>query len=746
MLSNLNQAQHEAVINTEGPVLVLAGAGTGKTTVITNRIAYSIQQNLATLDEILAVTFTNKAANELRERVFRAIGHSEFFESWIGTFHSICLKILKLHGDLVGLMPNFMIADTSDQKQILKRALEYLKISEKSAPIKIIFSKISKIKDENIDESNVQELSKFNQSEIDMSIIFPKYQQLLRESNLVDFDDLIVLTTTLFRQHPDVLDLFQEKFKYVLIDEYQDTNKSQYNLISMLVSKRRNICCVGDDDQSIYSWRGADVGNILNFQKYFKDAKVITLNANYRSTQNILDIAREIISNNSKRYEKNLTAQIQDQRSAKVITLYDGRQEGDEIAQIIKDLTYSGESSFNKDMAVLVRTTAQMRAIEESFIKRRIPYKIIGGVKFYERKEIKDAIAYIKLLLSDSDVVSLERIVNVPKRGVGEKTFGSIINYASSNNLPILKALDRMSQNHEFSPKINEAITDLADKIKDARRDLANATLPIVHIVSTFLDAVGYINMMKIELENDPSYEKKLDNVDDLINNLSQYSNLIDFFDHISLVSDQDSIDESDFVNVMTIHASKGLEFDTVFIPGMEDDLFPNKRVVEENSVKGMEEERRLAYVAITRAKRNLYLLHSKVRFLYGKFIPASPSIFLSEISKDLYQKIDKTSSAALEHNGMKQNFSYNIHQTKTYYTDKSDASAVRSRYQQTSIDKYNQSFSTSTKPVVEKNVQSVKHDKYGTGVVVSQLGQFSEVRFQSGIKMVVASKDLQNI
>ncbi len=740
-LKDLNEKQTDAVINTEGPILVLAGAGTGKTTVITSRIAYIVQNDLASLDEILAVTFTNKAAGEMKERVYQMVGSSDFFESWIGTFHSICLKILKLYTEAAGLRPNFMIADMSDQKQMMKRVLEQLGISEKVAPLKLVFAKISKLKDDAVDINETNEISKYNQAEIDMTRIYPKYQQMLQESNLLDFDDLILFTLDLLRKNPEILLTFQKKFKYVLVDEYQDTNKSQYNLISMFVGERQNICCVGDDDQSIYSWRGADVGNILNFQKYFKDAKIVTLNNNYRSTQAILDIAKEIISNNTKRYEKDLIANLADQRSVKIIDVYDDRQESDEVASIIKNITHSGETSFNKDVAVLVRTTSQMRSIEEAFIKRRIPYKIIGGVRFYERKEIKDAIAYIKLLLSDSDLVSLERIINVPKRGIGEKTFNSIVTYAAQNNLPMLRALDEMSKKKGFSDKINEQVLTLIENIKNARQGLASGSLPIIHIVSSFLEQVGYMQMLKLELENDPSYEKKIDNVEDLINNIARYSNLIEFFEHIALVSDQDNIDESDLVNIMTIHASKGLEFETVILPGWEEDLFPNRRVVEENRLRGLEEERRLAYVAITRAKRNLFILSTKVRFSYGKYIPCMKSSFITDISQNFYEYINKTSSASFDSGYQKTKFDYNIHQKKQYYTSSDDMKVIQARYsgkKNNNLEDYVKSKPSQALASTNNSSSRVSHEKYGNGEILKQFGKFAEVKFDSGQRMVL--------
>ncbi|QED22838.1 ATP-dependent helicase [Candidatus Deianiraea vastatrix] len=758
MLSNLNDGQRNAVMQTDGPVLVLAGAGTGKTTVITNRIAYIVQNNLASLDQILAVTFTNKAAGEMRERIEHMVDMNASFDSWIGTFHSICLKILKIHYELVGLQRGFTIADSGDQRQLMKRAVEFFGLSEKSAPIKIIAHNIGKLKEENVDVSDSYACSKYNQGDIDMSKIYPKYQELLRASNMVDFDDLMLLVIEIFRRSPEVLSYFQEKFKYVLVDEYQDTNKTQYNLISMLVSRHKNICCVGDDDQSIYSWRGADIANILNFKKYFPDAKIITLTDNYRSTQGILDLASSVISENTKRYEKNLQSHLKDTRSVKIIDVYDDRQESEEIAQIIINSLKNGDVNFKKDIAILLRTTAQMRSVEEALVKYSIAYKIIGGVKFYERKEIKDAIGYINFLLSDSNLVALERVINTPKRGIGEKTFETIVNFAFNNNLHILQAVRVMIEQKLLSGKISESLAKMLDSIQKARLDMASGSISIAHICITLLEDVGYMEMMREEAKSDPSYEKKIDNVDDLINNLSRFPTLQEFFDHISLVADSDSIDETDVVNVMTIHASKGLEFDCVILPGWEDGLFPNRRVVEESGNRGLEEERRLAYVAITRAKRNLTILNATMRFMFGKMNVSPKSQFITDIDPKLYERVNKTGRSGIANEYQKPRFEANIYQNNDSYNynrrsvekaifthvERLDSHAQYSGHVKTdasdsrkkSIDgrslggaDYNENIKPGAK---------VSHEKYGNGEIVKQLGKFVEVKFTDGKRMIL--------
>jgi len=752
MLQKLNEKQYQAVTEINGPILVLAGAGTGKTTVIVNRIAYIIHGNFANLDQILAVTFTNKAANEMKERIEKIVDSKSAFDSWIGTFHSICLKILKIYYQHVGLKQGFTIADSSDQKQIMKRAVESFGLSDKSAPIKIVAHNISKLKDEGIDCYDSFSCVKYNQGDIDMSKIYPKYQELLRESNMVDFDDLLLLVIDIFRKQPEILSYFQDKFKYILVDEYQDTNKTQYNLISMITAKVQNICCVGDDDQSIYSWRGADISNILNFQKYFKSAKIITLNNNYRSTQAILDFANEVICQNAKRYEKKLQSNLQDTRSVKVIDVYDDRQENEEIARIILNLIADGHVNYKKDIAVLVRTSAQMRGIEEAFVKYSIPYKIIGGVKFYERKEIKDSISYIKFLISDSNAVCLERVINVPKRGIGEKTFENIISFASLNNLPILKAVEVMINEKILSTKVSESLIKMLDAVKKARMDMASGSISIAHICITLLEDVGYMDMMRQEMQSDPSYEKKIDNVDDLINNLSRFPTLQEFLEHISLVSDSDNIDESDVVNVMTIHASKGLEFDCVLLPGWEDGLFPNKRVTEESGNKGLEEERRLAYVAITRAKRNLFILSANVRFMFGKFSNCLKSSFIVDIPGHFYERINKTGRHGIQNEYKKPHFKENIHQSKQYYGQgkiiNNSQSGKPTFYQAPIKPIENLSLVKSDKiehgNVISNDIKSssfgtkIIHVKYGSGEIVKQVGKFVEVKFDEGRRMIL--------
>lgn len=748
MKKDLNQKQIESVEETEGALLVLAGAGTGKTTVITNRIAYIVEKGLSSIDQILAVTFTNKAANEMKERIHKLVDISTGYESWIGTFHSICLRFLKIHYNLAGLKSGFTIADISDQKAVMKRSLELLNISEKSAPLKLVMYLISKLKDEAIDCHDSASISKYNQGDIDMTIIYPEYQKTLRESNMVDFDDLLMLVIDIFRKHSEILSIYQDKFKYILVDEYQDTNRTQSNLISMLSAKNKNICCVGDDDQSIYSWRGADISNILNFERHFKDAKVVTLNENYRSTQSILDFANEIISKNTKRYDKKLNSNIDDTRVVRVIDIFDDKQEANEIVNIIRNLISDGDVNFRKNIAILVRTTAQMRVIEEAFIKNYIPYKIVGGVKFYERKEIKDAMAYIKLLISDVDLISLERIINIPRRGIGEKTFEQIVNISRQNGLPILQGMQEIANNKVLSDKITSEIKILLERIHESRKELASDSISIAHICMNLLEKVGYIEMLKDEMKNDPSSEKRIDNVEDLLNNLSRFVTLQEFFDHMSLISDSDQLDDSDVVNVMTIHASKGLEFDAVILPGWEEDLFPNKRVIEESGIKGLEEERRLAYVAVTRSKRNLFILNTSSRFFYGKFIPCVKSRFLEDIDSSLYEKINKCSKYGFgDGNFQKKSFGFSEYSfdsdprnTEEYSYKKKDQFAMPEKIP---------SFKNKNIVIEESKSKfqigsKVSHSKFGNGVIVKRMGKFFEVKFEDDIRRVLDEEFLK--
>lgn len=734
MINNLNERQKEAVEILNGPLLILAGAGTGKTTVLTSRVINILEQKLCNLSEILAVTFTNKAANEMKSRIQNLLNYPihQYDDIWIGTFHSICLKILRIYHEKVGFNKNFTIADVSDQKQVIKKILKIIEITEKEVPINTIMYKLSSIKDRMLDVNDA-EVGAYNTKDIDMTFFYSEYQKYMRLNQMMDFDDLLFNTILLFRNHPDALAQMQNRFKYVMVDEYQDTNKIQHNMISMLVQKSRNICCVGDDDQSIYSWRGADISNILNFKKQYPDAQIVSLEDNYRSTSAILNAAQSVISCNADRYEKNLNSNIGEGDKIEYTILNDDREESWHVARIIKDSRNEHQYS---DIAILVRTSMQMRAIEESMIQNHIPYKVIGGIKFYERKEIKDCISYLKLLINDNDVVALERIINTPKRGIGDKGIEKIISHINTLGSGIMKGLESSLENYLIPSKSKSEISQLVYNIKSFRErvQLGENTS---EFIEEYLDVIGYMPMMRMESIEDQSINDKIDNVIDLVGNISRFATLEMFFEHIALVSDVDNIDSTNVVNIMTMHAAKGLEFGVVIAPGWEEDLFPNKRVVDESGRVGLEEERRLAYVTITRAKHKLYISSSKSRFFYGRYVQSLPSRFLGEIDKHYLHITDKT-----------QKYRSDDYDDSTYQTNQRSQFSFngsnvtqKSRYNNTtkpSFTNNNSSFSQL------KVGQSVSHEKFGSGVIKKLVGQFAEVKFDDGMMRIIKASFLK--
>ena len=639
MLDKLNERQKEAVLATEGPVLVLAGAGSGKTTVLVNRIAYMISQKHIRPWNILAITFTNKAAREMKDRIERLLGDTAK-DMWIGTFHSVCVRILRSCIDLLGYSRDFVIYDTADTKTVMKECLRELDIDEKSFPVRNVLSIISNAKNDLMDAATFENVYK---SDYRMSIIakiYYRYQTKLRKNNAVDFDDIILNTVKILSENPDVLSKYQDKFQYILVDEYQDTNNSQYLLINLLAQANRNLCVVGDDDQSIYKFRGANIGNILNFEDDYSDVQKITLDQNYRSTQNILDAANSVISNNKGRMGKSLWTSNGDGNK---VFVYTGTNEYDEARYIARQIKkhFDEQGSFS-DCAILYRTNAQSRVIEEMLMRESVPYKVLSGLRFYDRKEIKDIIAYLRVVYNPNDDVSLARIINEPKRKIGNATLEKARNIAREKETSLYDVISHADDYPEFKTAIkkllgfSEIIKSLI-KLKD--------TVTIEDLTGRILNDTGY--MPALVMEDTTESKTRIENLGEFISVITEFekneetgNTLGEFLENISLVSDIDGYDENeDSAVLMTIHSAKGLEFPIVFLSGLEEGLFPGMRSMESDD--DIEEERRLCYVAITRAKEQLYITKTISRTIHGKTMPTTASRFFKEIPVEYLE--DKT-------------------------------------------------------------------------------------------------------
>lgn len=639
MLDKLNERQKEAVLATEGPVLVLAGAGSGKTTVLVNRIAYMISEKHIRPWNILAITFTNKAAREMKDRIERLLGDTAK-DMWIGTFHSVCVRILRSCIDLLGYSRDFVIYDTADTKTVMKECLRELDIDEKSFPVRNVLSIISNAKNDLMDAATFENVYK---SDYRMSIIakiYYRYQTKLRKNNAVDFDDIILNTVKILSENPDVLSKYQDKFQYILVDEYQDTNNSQYLLINLLAQANRNLCVVGDDDQSIYKFRGANIGNILNFEDDYSDVQKITLDQNYRSTQNILDAANSVISNNKGRMGKSLWTS---NGNGNKVYVYTGTNEYDEARYIARQIKkhFDEQGSFS-DCAILYRTNAQSRVIEEMLMRESVPYKVLSGLRFYDRKEIKDIIAYLRVVYNPNDDVSLARIINEPKRKIGNATLEKARNIARKKETSLYDVISHADDYPEFKTAIkkllsfSEIIQSLI-KLKD--------TVTIEDLTGRILNDTGY--MPALVMEDTTESKTRIENLGEFISVITEFekneetgNTLGEFLENISLVSDIDGYDENeDSAVLMTIHSAKGLEFPIVFLSGLEEGLFPGMRSMESDD--DIEEERRLCYVAITRAKEQLYITKTISRTIHGKTMPTTASRFFKEIPVEYLE--DKT-------------------------------------------------------------------------------------------------------
>lgn len=624
-LDILNNEQRQAVLYTTGPLLVLAGAGTGKTTVITQKIAYLLEQNYYSSGDILAVTFTNRAAEQMQNRIEHLCGKRL---PYVGTFHSIALKILKSHAELVGLKSDLVVLDYADQIKILKNIYLDHKFDNNKLDHKFAHHLITSWKDLSLLPQEVDHQNKLAIS------IYHHYQQYLKNSNLVDFSDILLHVNHIFNTHRDIQEIYQDRFKYVLVDEYQDTNKAQYDWIKAIALEHKNLACVGDDDQSIYSWRGAQISNILNFSKEFINTKVITLSQNYRSTQNILDAAQSIIKNNENRYAKNLVSGRTDppgtNQHIKLIQCDNTQAEAQFIAQeLVKSPT-------NYLRAILVRTNFQTRALEDVFILQQIPYIIIGSVKFYDLKEVKDAVCYIRSSINHHDDIALERIINTPKRSIGQVTIAGIRQHAIDNNLSLFASIKDLLQQGKFTKKVSAELTSFINYLIKWQKDFQSLAPSVA--VQKVLDESGYTLML-----NQNVFEhQKIDNIKELLKAISDHASIDEFLSYISLVNNKESKEDEqkNAVRIMTVHAAKGLEFDTVFLPNWSEGVLPSPKALSDANPLALEEERRIAYVGITRAKNALYISYStyaKTRENY--YIPQDPSRFIAEITPSLIIK-----------------------------------------------------------------------------------------------------------
>ncbi len=647
LLVDLNPEQRRAVETTEGPLLIQAGAGSGKTKTLTHRIAYLIATNRATAYNILAVTFTNKAAKEMRARVAGLLGEqadNRSFMPYMGTFHSICVRILRQDGEHIGIPRSFVIFDESDRQAAIKQASKQLYIDEKSFPARMLSSLISSAKNELMSPAEYAN-SANSPAQQAAAQVYPAYQKTLKEAGALDFDDLISRTVKLLKQHNAIRQKWRQQFRYVMIDEYQDTNEAQYRLVKLLVNDAHNIAVVGDDWQSIYSWRGADFRNILKFEKDYTDCAVIKLEQNYRSTKHILDAAHAVITKNQQRSDKQLWTSAGEGLPVQLLQVATERAEGDAIIRRIRGGVDTGRRKFS-DYAVLYRTNAQSRSIEEAFVHYGIPYRVVGGVRFYDRKEIKDLIAYLRLLFQPEDQVSFERIVNVPTRGVGAKSLQNFAAWRSVENLSLHAALLQVMNCDSLTPRAKKALFEMGEMLQSLREIMADTT--VSGLIDSLLRRVDYLNYLN---DGSPQGEARQENVKELLSVAQEYQDVgIDgFLEEVALVSDLDGTDfNGDAVTLMTLHAAKGLEFPVVFMIGLEETIFPHSRALYDQSE--MEEERRLCYVGMTRARQELYLSYASGRMLYGGVQHNPPSRFLSEINADFVENNPFGSDGTLDY------------------------------------------------------------------------------------------------
>ncbi len=751
-LDGLNPEQRAAVESTEGPLLVLAGAGTGKTRVLTTRIAHILATNKAWPSQILAVTFTNKAAREMRERIGTLIGGAVEGMAWLGTFHSIGVKILRRHAELVGLKSGFTILDDDDQLRLLKQVIEAAGIDKERWPARQLQSLIDSWKNRGLTPEKVPAGEAFSFAAGKGKDLYSAYQSRLKELNACDFGDLLLECLRLFREHPDVLADYQRRFKYLLVDEYQDTNVAQYLWLRLLAQGSPNICCVGDDDQSIYGWRGAEVDNILRFDKDFPGAKIIRLERNYRSTGNILAAASGLIAKNEGRFGKTLFTDGALGDKVAVANFWDDEAEARSIGEDIEQL-HRAKHRLN-EIAVLVRASFQMRVIEDRFITLGLPYRVIGGPKFYERQEIKDAVAYLEVVANSSNDLKFERIINVPKRGLGDTTVKRIHELARARGVPMYQAAREIVETDELANKARKSLFDLIRSFERWRAQLE--TVKHTELAELILDESGYTAMW--QADKSPQAQSRLENLKELVRFMHDFDTLQGFMEHVSLVMDADQGSDGDRVSLMTLHAAKGLEFETVFLPGWEEGLFPHQRALDESGKAGLEEERRLAYVGITRAKKFAKITFAQNRRNRGLYQSAIPSRFVD----DLPEKHVEVLESQMPYGGVTQAFGYGNPFGASRFDRAASAEPFKSPYQTPGWQRAQSNWSkgpSSTKSrapvtlegeIVASSTASVpqfksgtrvSHEKFGPGTVTLVDGNKLTIKFDDGdTKRVVAS------
>ena len=732
IIEKLNPAQREAVENTEGAVLILAGAGSGKTRVLTTRIGYLMEEKNVKAENILAITFTNKAANEMRERVEETLEGTDTKEMWITTFHSCCVRILRKSINKIGYNRSFVIYDSPDQITLIKDCMRELNISDKAFDPKYVLSCISNAKDKLYSPKKYMKLNEGDISKTKIGEIYALYQDRLKRNSALDFDDLIMKTVELFNECPDVLDFYRNKFRYIMVDEYQDTSKAQYELIKLLAKQHQNICVVGDDDQSIYGWRGADIRNILEFERDYDNVKIVKLEQNYRSTQVILDAANHVIANNTERKRKRLWSDKKEGQLIKIQLAENEIEEGDFISNTINYMRRYEDREY-KDFAVLYRANAQARSVEDALNRAGIPYNIYGGIKFYERKEIKDIIAYLRVIQNPQDDISLKRIINVPRRGIGLRTIEKIEDRASLKEESIYSVLIDIEDNSDISRKARASISEFVDLMSTLRSFTEVYT--VSQVIEKVLDVTGYKDELLKEKNNEG--EDRLENLQELISvalefeSQSEDKSLETFLTNIALNAEPDSEEETeDRVSLMTIHSSKGLEFPVVFLAGMEERIFPIARAIQSMKDSDIEEERRLCYVGITRAKEELFLTLTRKRTLYGRTNPSIASRFIEELPTECIERLNKEQK---ELSFSKANYNILDKYTQKY--------KMNNMNRMQAAKKANATIKSSSN---ESNIDNLKlgakvhHPKFGLGTVVALKGPDVTIAFDNqGIKTI---------
>ncbi|WP_417783209.1 ATP-dependent helicase [Terasakiella pusilla] len=727
-VTELNPEQRMAVEVTDGPVLVLAGAGTGKTRVLTTRLAHIMDQGLAYPGEIMAVTFTNKAAMEMKERVAGILGRP--VEGWwLGTFHALAARMVRAHAEVVGLQSNFTIIDTDDQLRLLKQIMEAEFIDEKKNPARNLMGVIQRWKDRGVTPDKVSPSEGTAYADGAASRIYKIYQERLRLNNACDFGDLLLHVLTIFSQEPQILEQYQRRFRYILVDEYQDTNVSQYLWLRLLAKQHKNICCVGDDDQSIYSWRGAEVANILKFEKDFPGAKVIRLERNYRSTEHILGAASGLISYNEDRLGKTLQPQKKEEAiKVRVESLWDGESEARFVGDEIETLQRQGQSL--DEIAILVRAGFQTREFEERMITLGIPYKVVGGLRFYEREEVRDAIAYLRVVNQPSDSLALERVINKPRRGFGPKVMSTLFEYSRSSEVPLYEAIRVLIDTDEIAPKARGALRQLIEYF-ELWRSLKEG-LEVDDLVGQILDESGYMDWRVEEAKKgkDMKAQGRVDNLKELVSGLKEFESLEEFLEHVSLVMDVKDRENDPKVTIMTLHAAKGLEFDNVFLPGWEEGTFPNQRALDESGNSALEEERRLGYVGITRARKRSIISYAMRRRVFGQYNDMLPSRFVDELPDIHIQKGGETGTSQGDYGGG--NFAYSGFNDRGgqrfTYRGKRETRAEKL----VTIDAYDVKVSDPADGGFRKG-DHVQHAKFGKGVVLNVDGNKLDIAFATG-------------